>query len=322
MRCYNSDHYVLPLPEGHRFPMQRYALLRQYVEQMPGIELHEAPAASLEDLQRAHLPEYVDKVLNGQLDRMEQRRLGFPWSPQLVQRSLRSVGATVAAARHCWSQATPTCAANLAGGTHHAFADRGEGFCLFNDGVVAARTLGIRVAFVDLDVHQGNGTAALARHDPRLFTLSLHGRHNYPFHKEQSDCDLELPDGCQDDEYLEILQEGLQRVWHWQPQLVIYLAGADPYRGDRLGRLGLSEEGLARRDREVLQGCRQRNLPVVITMAGGYAVPIEDTARIQARTVALAQEIYTPYLAPKDVGHLLPEAHPGFPPEQHVEFPG
>ncbi len=292
MRCYTSDHYVLPLPQGHRFPMQRYALLRQYVEQLPGIELHEAPAATAEDLCRAHDPGYVDKALNGQLDRMEQRRLGFPWSPQLVQRSLRSVGATLAAARYVVAEAGPRCAANLAGGTHHAFADRGEGFCLFNDGVVAARALGLRVAFVDLDVHQGNGTAALARHDPRLYTLSLHGQHNYPFHKEQSDCDLELPDGCQDEEYLAILEVGLERVWQWQPQLVIYLAGADPYRGDRLGRLGLSEEGLARRDRRVLEGCFGRNLPVVITMAGGYAVPIEHTARIQARTVALARDIY------------------------------
>jgi len=294
MRCYTSDHYVLPLPQGHRFPMQRYALLRQYVEELPGIELYEAPAATVEDLRLAHDAYYVEKALSGQLDRMEQRRLGFPWSPQLVQRSLRSVGATLAAAHYVVSEAGPRCAANLAGGTHHAFADRGEGFCLFNDGVVAARALGLRVAFVDLDVHQGNGTAALAWHDPRLFTLSLHGRHNYPFHKEQSDCDLELPDGCQDEEYLAILEEGLERVWQWQPQLVIYLAGADPYRGDRLGRLGLSEEGLARRDRRVLQGCYEQQLPVVITMAGGYAVPIEDTARIQARTVAMARDIYEP----------------------------
>ena len=291
MRCYTSDHYVLDLPEGHRFPMRRYALLRQYVQDLEGIELHEAPAASREELQRAHHPEYVEKALHGQLDRMEQRRLGFPWNPQLVQRSLRSVGATLAAARHVWSLSC-ACAANLAGGTHHAFADRGEGFCLFNDGVVAARALGQRVAFIDLDVHQGNGTAALAQGDPLLYTLSLHGRHNYPFHKEQSDCDLELPDGCQDKEYLEILDIGLEHVWQWRPQLILYLAGADPYRGDRLGRLGLTEEGLAERDRRVLQGCRQRGLPLVITMAGGYAVPIEDTARIQARTVALARDIY------------------------------
>jgi len=291
---YSTPLFVLPLPPGHRFPMARYQLLYDKVRDLEGIDLVVPEPVDSSELLRVHQAEYVRRALDGELDKLEQRRLGFPWSPQLVQRSLRSVGATVAGAFWAWEQKAP--AVNLAGGTHHAFADRGEGFCLFNDCVVAARCWqdqvgrGRQVVFIDCDVHQGNGTAALCAGDPSLFTLSLHGQLNYPFHKETSDLDLELPDGCEDEEYLQRLQEGLARLP--RAELAFYLAGADPYEKDRLGRLKLSREGLRRRDRMVLDHCRRAGTPVVVTMAGGYAEPIEDTAEIQAATVAEALRSY------------------------------
>lgn len=270
--------------------MARYQLLYQRVREFPGVELVLPEPVSQADLLRVHTAEYVGRALRGELDKMEQRRLGFPWSPELVQRSLRSVGATLAGA--AWAFEQRTVAVNLAGGTHHAFADRGEGFCLFNDCVVAARAwqagLGRkgRVVFIDCDVHQGNGTAALCQGDDSLFTFSLHGRHNYPFHKEVSDLDLELSDACGDEEYLQMLGSGLSQLP--RAELAFYLAGADPYEKDRLGRLKVSKAGLLRRDHMVLEFCRRADLPLVITMAGGYAEPIEDTAEIQAATVRAA----------------------------------
>ena len=275
--------------------MARYQLLYDKVCQLEGLELVVPAPVAIDDLLRVHQADYVRRALDGRLDKMELRRLGFPWSPQLVQRSLCSVGATVEAAFWAWEH--QGVAVNLAGGTHHAFADRGEGFCLFNDCVVAARSwqeqvgrVG-QVVFIDCDVHQGNGTASLCDGDASLFTLSLHGRNNYPFHKETSDLDLELPDGCQDDEYLQRLQEGLAQLP--KADLAFYLAGADPYEKDRLGRLKLTREGLRRRDRMVLDRCRQAGTPVVVTMAGGYAEPIDDTAEIQAATVAEALRSYS-----------------------------
>lgn len=275
--------------------MARYQLLYDKVCQLEGLELVVPAPVAIDDLLRVHQADYVRRALDGRLDKMELRRLGFPWSPQLVQRSLCSVGATVEAAFWAWEH--KGVAVNLAGGTHHAFADRGEGFCLFNDCVVAARSwqeqvgrIG-QVVFIDCDVHQGNGTASLCDGDASLFTLSLHGRNNYPFHKETSDLDLELPDGCQDDEYLQRLQEGLAQLP--KADLAFYLAGADPYEKDRLGRLKLTREGLRRRDRMVLDRCRQAGTPVVVTMAGGYAEPIDDTAEIQAATVAEALRSYS-----------------------------
>ena len=275
--------------------MARYQLLYDKVRGLEGVEMVVPEPVETADLLRAHHPDYVQRALQGRLDKMEVRRLGFPWSPELVQRSLRSVGATLAGAHWAWEQ--QAVAVNLAGGTHHAFADRGEGFCLFNDCVVAARSWQHRlgrngqVVFIDCDVHQGNGTAALCAGDPSLFTLSLHGLHNYPFHKETSDLDVELPDACEDEEYLERLSQALQRLP--RAELAFYLAGADPYERDRLGRLKLSREGLRRRDRMVLEHCRLAGTPVVVTMAGGYAEPIEDTADIQAATVleALQQSV-------------------------------
>lgn len=270
--------------------MARYQLLYERVQGLPGIEMLLPEPAAADDLLRVHTPDYVQRALHGHLDRMEQRRLGFPWSPELVQRSLRSVGATMAGA--LWAFQQGGLAVNLAGGTHHAFADRGEGFCLFNDCVVAARawqaSLGRRAqaVFIDCDVHQGNGTASLCQGDDSLFAFSLHGRHNYPFHKEVSDLDLELPDACEDEVYLQTLASGLGQLP--RAELAFYLAGADPYERDRLGRLKLSKAGLLRRDQMVFEHCRSAGTPVVVTMAGGYAEPIEDTADIQAATVRAA----------------------------------
>jgi len=275
--------------------MARYQLLYDRVKQMEGVDLVVPQPVPVSELLRVHEAGYVGRALDGQLDKVEQRRLGFPWSPQLVERSLRSVGATLAGAVWAWEGGGV--AVNLAGGTHHAFADRGEAFCLFNDCVVAARHwqehVGRRgqVVFIDCDVHQGNGTAALCRGVDSLFTFSLHGQHNYPFHKEQSDCDLELPDDCQDEFYLEQLSLGMKRLP--AAELAFYLAGADPYEKDRLGRLKLTQSGLRQRDRLVLEHCRNQRMAVVVVMAGGYAEPIEDTAAIQATTVAEALRAYS-----------------------------
>ena len=291
MRAFYCDHFVLPLPEGHRFPMAKYARLRARVVDegiiAPG-DLLVAPAATREELCLAHTPGYVDAIADGSVAREVVRRIGFPWSPGMVERSRRSVGATIAAARLAVDEGT---AVNLAGGTHHAFADRGEGFCVFNDIAVAARVVlregRIRRALViDCDVHQGNGTAAIFRDDPAVFTFSIHGEKNYPFHKETGDLDLTLPDGAGDVAYLDLLDRHLDAVLdRHRPDLVFYLAGADAFGGDRLGRLALTFEGLAARDAMVLERCRQRCVPVAVAMGGGYAHDIDDIVRIHAQTV-------------------------------------
>lgn len=296
MRCYYSDTFVLPLPEGHRFPMAKYAALRQHLADHHVIaqtDFVEAPQAAWADLALVHTADYLAAVADGSLPRDAQRRIGFPWSPQMVERARRSVGATVDAARTALAQGA---AANLAGGTHHAFADRGEGYCVFNDVAVAARVLlrdGLahRPLVVDCDVHQGNGTAAIFAADPRVFTLSLHGARNYPFRKERSDIDVELEDGTEDAAYLDRLSWSLERaVQAHQPDIVFYLAGADPYAGDRLGRLALTIEGLRRRDMHVVTRCRTADLPIVITMSGGYAHEVGDIVTIHANTVRVAAE--------------------------------
>ena len=300
MRAFHSDLFVLPLPEGHRFPMQKYRLLREGVEAgLRGISLHEAPAASDGELALAHTPSYVGDVIDGRLDAARQREIGFPWSPRMVERARRSVGATIAAARVALEEGV---AANLAGGTHHALADRGGGFCVFNDAAVAARLMQaewhrrhrklLRVAVIDLDVHQGNGSAAIFRDDPTVFTLSLHGERNFPFRKEPSDLDVPLPDGCGDGDYLAALDAALDTLWARHadapPGLIVYLAGADPHEGDRLGRLKLTTAGLAERDRRVFAAARDRRIPIVVTMAGGYGRVIEDTVAVQLGTLAEA----------------------------------
>jgi len=293
MHAYYSDHYVLPLPAGHRFPMAKYRMLRdRLAAELPALRLVEAPAASDGELALAHEPAWVNAVLDGTLSAAQQREIGFPWSEAMVERSRRSVGATIAAARRALEEGV---AANLAGGTHHASADKGSGYCVFNDIAVAARLMQaewhrarrtlLRVAVIDLDVHQGNGTAAIFRDDPTVFTLSLHGEKNFPFRKEASDLDVELPDGCRDAAYLAALDGALATLWARHrdapPGLVFYLAGADPHEGDRLGRLRLSAAGLAERDRRVFAACAERGIPVVMTMGGGYGVNIDDTVAVQ-----------------------------------------
>ena len=294
VRAFYSDHFVLPLPEGHKFPMAKYSGLRERIlaEGIVGPQdLHEAPAASWDDLRLVHDPAYVDAVASGTLAREAQRRIGFPWSPQMVERSRRSVGATIAAARVALEDGV---AANLAGGTHHGFADRGEGFCVFNDVAVAARVLqrdrqARRIAVVDLDVHQGNGTAAIFSGDETVFTFSMHGEKNFPFRKETSDLDVALPDGTADDDYLALLRSHLPEVLNrHQPDFVFYLAGADPYEGDRLGRLKLTIAGLRTRDEIVLDACRHIGVPVAVTMSGGYAHDVDAIITIHANTIRAA----------------------------------
>lgn len=294
LRAFYSDHFVLPLPEGHKFPMAKYAKLRERIV-AEGIvsaeDLHEAPPASIEDLQLVHDAAYVNAVISGTVAADIQRRIGFPWSPQMVERSRRSVGATIAAAHVALDDGV---AANLAGGTHHAFADRGEGFCVFNDVAVASRVLqrdqlARRIAIIDLDVHQGNGTAAIFSGDPSVFTFSMHGEKNFPFKKEQSDLDVALPDGTSDDAYLDLLQHHLEAVLtHHQPDFVFYLAGADPYEGDRLGRLKMTIAGLRRRDDIVLSTCSRAQLPVAISMSGGYATDVDAIVTIHTNTIHTA----------------------------------
>jgi acetoin utilization deacetylase AcuC-like enzyme len=292
VKAYYSDRFVLPLPEGHRFPMRKYRMLRDAVrETLPDVLLEEAPRATDGVLALAHHPQYIHRVESGALTPPEQKAIGFPWSPEMVERSRRSAGATIAACRAAFDDGVGI---NLAGGTHHAHADRGEGFCVFNDAAIAARLMqaerrASRVAIVDLDVHQGNGTASILATDDSVFTLSLHGEHNYPFAKAVSDLDVALPDGTRDAEYLDALDRALAQMFgRFDPQLIVYLAGADPHEGDRLGRLKLSSEGMAERDRRVLALAQKRGLPVAIAMAGGYGRDIEQTVAIHVQTVTLA----------------------------------
>lgn len=293
MRAYYSDVFVLSLPEGHRFPMRKYALLKERVVQAgivsPSDILVPDPATD-EELLRVHQPDYVRRVLQGALTDKELKRIGFPWSPALVQRSRQTVGGTVAACRTALADGVSV---NLAGGTHHACTDHGEGFCVFNDAAVAARAMQAegrsrRVVVVDLDVHQGNGTAAIAAGDPTLFTFSIHGAKNFPFRKEKSDLDIALDDNTGDTVYLDALRWGLSRLPWAETDLVIYLAGADPFAGDTLGRLALSKQGLAERDRLVFEACAAAGTPVAVVMAGGYAACVEDIVDIHCQTVRLA----------------------------------
>jgi acetoin utilization deacetylase AcuC-like enzyme len=296
MRCFYSDTFVLPLPEGHRFPMAKYSGLRTRLlaeRIVSPDDLFEASAASWDELRLVHSAAYLEAVESGTLTREAQRRIGFPWSAQMVERARRSVGATIAASHAAIEDG---CAANLAGGTHHAFADRGEGYCVFNDVAVATQLLrrdgaARRPAVIDCDVHQGNGTAAIFSVDAEVFTFSMHGARNYPFRKETSDLDVELDDGTGDEPYLALLTHSLERVLSkHNPDVVFYLAGADPYAGDRLGRLKLTIDGLRRRDAVVLQTCRTAGLPVVVTMSGGYAHDVNDIVAIHANTIRVAAQ--------------------------------
>lgn len=286
MHVYYTDPFRIPLPDGHAFPHDKYRMLREALAESPeagNAEFVIPDAARDEDLFRAHDPAYVAAVRDGTLDPAIVRRIGFPWSEAMVERSLRSTGATVAASQQAVRDGA---ALYLGGGTHHAFPDRGGGFCVFNDCAVAALRLlaegaSERILICDLDVHQGDGTAAILQDEDRVFTFSMHGARNYPRVKIPSDLDVALEDGCEDRRYLEALDDALESALELAtPDFVFYLAGADPHRGDRFGRLGLTEAGLAARDRRVFTACAERSLPIVVTMAGGYGKAIEDTVAV------------------------------------------
>ena len=297
LHVWSSAKYTFPLPDGHRFPIAKYAMLRERVIAEGIVEpdhLHDPARASRDDLLLVHTADYVDRFTNGELTRDEERRLGFPWSPSLVERSYRAAGGTSEAARHALTHGI---AMNLAGGTHHAFPSHGEGFCVFNDVAVAIRALqrdGLieRAAIIDLDVHQGNGTHAIFAGDDRVFTFSMHGGRNYPFRKVAGCLDIELGDRTGDDEYLSILADALPRVLlDARPDIVVYLAGADPLECDRLGRLSMTFDGLSRRDAFVIERCREVGLPLVITIAGGYAEPIDATVQVHTTTARIAARL-------------------------------
>jgi acetoin utilization deacetylase AcuC-like enzyme len=293
MKVFSSERFVLPLPAGHRFPMAKYARLRERVlSELAGVELMEPEPASDEILALAHDPAYIDRVVNGQLSAKEQRTIGFPWSKQMVERSRRSVGATLGACNVALAEGV---AVNLAGGTHHAMRDGGQGYCVFNDAAIATRVLqkrdGLRrIAIVDLDVHQGNGTASILAGDETSFTLSIHCESNFPFRKEHSDLDVGLAAGTGDDEYLNALERGLAHLLErFAPQFIIYLAGADAHCGDRLGRLKLTTDGLERRDERVFRLARELGVPIAVAMAGGYGNDIEQTVAVHFNTVRAAR---------------------------------
>ncbi|MBI2751234.1 MAG: histone deacetylase [Burkholderiales bacterium] len=300
MHAFYSDQFVLPLPEGHRFPMAKYRLLREQLAlELPAVQFFQAPRASDGELAYAHSPAYIDAIAQGTASAAVLREIGFPWSEAMAERARRSVGATIAAARTALAQGV---SANLAGGTHHAYADKGGGFCVFNDVAVASRVVQaewgrtqargaapLRVAVIDLDVHQGNGTAHIFQGDDSVFTLSLHGDKNFPFRKEAGDLDVPLPDGCGDADYLAALDTALVELERrFTPGLVMYLAGADAFEGDRLGRLKLTVQGMRARDQRVFDWCHARRLPVVLLMAGGYGVRIEETVAVQVNTYRVA----------------------------------
>ncbi len=296
MKLFYTDHFELPLPPGHRFPMAKYRRLRDRIISDPIFEqdvLLVPNSATVEQLCLAHDRNYVHRVIAGELSGAEIKRIGFPWSPAMVERSQRSSGATLAAARHAILDGI---AVNMAGGTHHAMRDAGEGFCVFNDAGVAMLTLLSeskigRAVVIDCDVHQGNGTAQICSTVPEVFTFSIHGEKNFPIRKFPSDLDINLPDETSDLEYLDALASGLGHVFDHGPyDLAIYLAGADPFEGDRLGRLKLTKQGLAARDSLVISELRSRKIPIAIAMAGGYAPFIDDIVDIHWRTIRIASE--------------------------------
>ncbi len=301
MQVFYATQFVLNLPPGHRFPMAKYQMLRdRLLAERLEVRLMQAEPASDGELALVHTPDYIRGIADGSVDPRIVREIGFPWSPAMADRARRSVGATISACRAALKEGV---AANIAGGTHHAYADKGGGFCVFNDAAVAARLMQaehrrrharpLRVAVIDLDVHQGNGTARIFHGDDTVFTLSMHGAKNFPFRKEPSDLDIDLPDGCSDSEYLQALDGALDELQRrFEPGLVIYLAGADPHEGDRLGRLKLTWDGLGARARRVFDWAGQRRLPLAFAMAGGYGHRIEDTVQAQVNTYAVALQYW------------------------------
>ena len=296
MKIFYTDSFAIALPKDHRFPISKYTLLRKRLINSRLFKpqgFYIPHAATATEITRAHDPDYLHRVKNGKLTAREIRRIGLPWSPELFERARRSAGATVEA---CFAALDDGVAVHLGGGTHHAFKDQGQGYCVFNDSAIAVRALQAetqikRVLILDCDVHQGNGTAALFHNDPTAFTFSIHGKNNFPYRKEKSDLDIALDDGADDHVYLDALKTGIRTsLKRARADAAIFLAGADPYIDDRFGRLALSKEGLAQRESMVLDACRKFGLPVAVTMAGGYAPNIEDTVDIHFQTVLIASK--------------------------------
>ncbi len=279
MKLFYCDRHQISLPPGHRFPIRKYSLLRARLAATPGFDFEPAPFATRAAIERVHDPGYVEAFLSGTLTPQVMRRIGFPWSEGLVARTLASVGGTLAATEDALRSGV---AGTLAGGTHHAFPSEGSGFCVFNDIAVSIRAHSLRSAVVDLDVHQGDGTALIFENDPDVLTLSMHGAHNFPFRKQRSKIDVALPDGTEDDEYLAALTPALEQVAEFQPEIVFYQSGVDALATDKLGRLALTPQGLQARDRMVFR--KFRNLPIIVTLGGGYSDPIEPTVEAHANT--------------------------------------
>ncbi len=293
-RLYYCDHYSIPLPAGHKFPMSKYRLLRDRLAADDGFEFETAPFAERDVIELAHDREYVGQFLEGALPASAVRRIGFPWSEGLVRRTLASAGGTLSATRDALDRGW---GGNLAGGTHHAFRSEGSGFCVFNDIAIAIQWLRAsgrltRAAVVDLDVHQGDGPAHIFEHDPEVLTLSVHAKNNFPFRKQRSKIDIELADEANDEAYLDALDRVLPRVFEFGPQIVFYQSGVDALASDTLGRLALTQHGLKQRDRRVMAAAHARAVPFVVTLGGGYSSPIELTAEAHANTFRTAREIF------------------------------
>lgn len=302
MQVFYTPRYYAEIGEGHVFPIRKFELVRDRLlaeDTLDPSEIVEPAPALLEEVLLVHTEDYVSRLCNGQLTSKELRRLGLPWSESLVRRSFYAVGGTLAGTNVALAEGYSS---NLAGGTHHSFADRGEGFCVLNDVAIAIRALRARnrirrAAIVDCDVHQGNGTATIFAGDSETFTFSMHGANNYPLFKAQSTLDIELPDGTNDDEYLECLARHLPAVFAHDPEIVFYLAGADPFAKDKLGRLALSIDGLRERDSYVLRECYWREVPVVTVMSGGYGKDISDTVEIHCNTIRMVKTVFEAQVA-------------------------
>ena len=296
-KLFYSPYYYAEIGEGHVFPIRKFELVKDLLLNegtLTNDEIIEPEPAKIEDLLLVHTKDYISNLVNGTLSAKEIRKLGLPWSQSLVRRSFHAISGTIEATKTALTEGVSS---NLAGGTHHAYPDRGEGFCVLNDVAVAIRVLqrdnlAKRFLIVDCDVHQGNGTAFIFKNDESVFTFSMHGAKNYPLYKEQSSLDLELPDKTGDAEFLETLNEALPRIFLHNPDIIFYLGGADPYEKDKLGRLSLTKNGLMARDEMVLEFARSKDVPIVTTMSGGYAADINDTVEIHANTIRAVKKVF------------------------------
>lgn len=297
MKFYFSDHFDFPLPDKHRFPGMKYGMLREQLLSegiLTSDMLHESPLCEFEDLALAHDPEFIQRFESGNLDKQEMRRIGFPWSEFYVTRCRATVGGAIASVETALEFGI---SGQLAGGTHHAYRDFGSGYCTYNDQAVAAlRALHSgwvgRIAVVDLDVHQGDGTAAILGKHPNVFVFSMHGKKNFPFRKQISDLDVELEDETTDDEYIERLDCGLEAVWNFRPDLILFQAGVDILAHDKLGRLSISYDGLRRRDEMVLSQAAYRDVPVSMAIGGGYSEPISHSVEGYVSTYRVAKSVF------------------------------